>query len=111
MTKYVALYMATREALDQLLKSTPEEFQASMEALGKWGKDNAASIVDLGAPLGKTKRVTASGVSDTKNELTGYTIVQGDSAESAAKIFRSNPYLQTPGTYIELIECMVVPGM
>ena len=28
----------------------------------KWTKDNEASIVDLGSPLGKTKRIDAKGI-------------------------------------------------
>ena len=42
----------------------------------KWAKDNEASIAALRSPLGKTKRIEAEGISDTKNEITAYTIVQ-----------------------------------
>lgn len=111
MTKYVALYMATPEAIDMMMKSTPEQQKAGMDGWMSWANDNKGGIVDLGAPLGKTKRVTASGVSDMKNGITGYSVVQADSPEAAAKIFKANPHLQMPGTSIELIECMVIPGM
>ena len=35
----------------------------------EWAKDNEASIADLGSPQ------RAKGISDTKNEITAYTIV------------------------------------
>ena len=45
--------------------------------------DNKASIVEGGAPLGKTKRVNSNGASDTKNEVGGYSVVQAESHEEA----------------------------
>jgi hypothetical protein len=77
----------------------------------KWAKKNEKSIVDLGAPLGKTKRINAAGISDTKNGITGYSIVQGDSLDSVSKIFDGHPHLQMHGALIEVLECMPIPGM
>jgi hypothetical protein len=37
----------------------------------RWGEKNAASIVENGPPLGKTKRVDRQGITDVTNELTG----------------------------------------
>ena len=48
-----------------------------MEAWKKWMNDNKASIVEGGAPLGKTKRVNST-ASDTKNEVGGYSVVQAE---------------------------------
>jgi len=45
----------------------------------KWMNDNKASIVEGGAPLGKTKRVDANAASNTKNEIGGYSVVQAES--------------------------------
>ena len=63
-----------------------------MEGWMKWAKDNEASIVDLGSPLGKTKRIDAKGISDSKNEITAYTIVQAESHEAAAELFANHPH-------------------
>ena len=65
-----------------------------------------------GAPLGKTKRVDSSGASNTKNEIGGYSIVQAESPDAATKLFgKDHPHLQMPGTWIEIIEIMPIPGM
>ena len=87
MTKFLVLYMANAAEFAKMMQSsTPEQRQKSMDAWMKWMGDNKASLVDGGAPLGKTKRVDSRGASDTKNDVGGYSIVQADSADAAAKI-------------------------
>ena len=111
MKKFMALYMARRSAIRQMMKATPEQMQSGMDQWMKWAKRNEKSILELGAPLGKTKRITSAGMSDTRNEITGYSIVQGRSVASVAKIFKGHPHLMMDGTSIDLIECMSIPGM
>jgi hypothetical protein len=56
--------------------------------------------------------VDARGVSDTRNDVGGYSIVQAESADAAAKLFgREQPHLQMPGAWIEIVEIMPMPGM
>jgi hypothetical protein len=71
--------------------ATPEQMKAEMEVWTKWMGKHQTAIVDQGAPLGKTKRMTAAGRSETKNQITGYTIVQGKSHDSVMKIFERTP--------------------
>lgn len=111
MTKYMAMYMASKPTIDQMMKATPEQMKSGMDAWMAWSKKNAKAIVELGAPLGKTKHVDKTGVSDTKNEITGYSIVQADSFDAAAKIFKDHPHLGMAGTWIDLLECVSIPGM
>jgi hypothetical protein len=83
-----------------------------MEAWMKWMNENKASIVEGGAPLGKTKRADATGTSDTKNNIGGYSIVQAESHAAAAKLFgKEHPHLQMPGAWVEILEIMPLPGM
>ena len=92
--------------------ATPEQQQKGMDAWMKWMEQNKTSLVDGGAPLGKTKRVDAKGVADTRNELGGYSIVQARSHDEAAKLFgKDHPHLHMPGAWIEIVEIMPVPGM
>jgi hypothetical protein len=74
--------------------------------------DELPSLVDGGAPLGKSKRVNAKGTSETKNDVGGYSIVQAESAEAATKMFgRDHPHFQMPVAWIDVVEIMPVPGM
>jgi hypothetical protein len=113
MKKFMVLYMASGAEFEKMMKSsTPEQQKKGMEAWMKWMNANKASLVEGGAPLGKTKRVDANGVSNTKNELGGYSIVQAESHDAAAKIFgKDHPHLQMPGAWIEIVEIMPLPGM
>jgi hypothetical protein len=70
-----------------------------------------ASLADRGAPVGKTKRIDAKGIKDAKNDVCGYSIVQANSADEAARIFgKDQPFLQMPGATIDIIEIMETPG-
>ena len=113
MKKFVALYMASRADFEKMMEnSTPEQQKKGMDAWMKWMDANKSSIVDGGAPLGKTKRVDSNGASDTKNEIGGYSIVQAASPDAATKLFgKDHPHLQMPGAWIEIIEIMPIPGM
>ena len=113
MKKFVVLYMASEPEFEKMRKNyTPEQRKKGMEAWMKWMNDNKASIVEGGAPLGKTKRVDANGASNTKNEIGGYSVVQAESQDAAAKIFgKDHPHLQMPGAWIEVIEVMPLPEM
>lgn len=111
MKQFIALYSIPRAALEQMKASmTPERRQASMDGWMKWIKAHEKSLAEVGGPLGKTKRVTAQGASDTSNDITGYSLVQAESAEEAAKLYdASHPHLQVPGAFVELIECLPIP--
>ena len=113
MKKYMAIYMASGADFERMMKSaTPEQQRKGMEAWMHWMNANKASIVDGGAPLGKTKRADSKGVSDTKNNFGGYSIVQAESHDAAAKLFgKDHPHLQMPGAWIEILEIMPLPGM
>lgn len=112
MKRYMALYLAPASAVRQMMKAaTPDQMKAEMEVWAKWMRKNEKAIVDQGAPLGRTKRIAATGVSGTKNQITGYTVVQGKSHDSVAKIFQRHPHLRWKGASIDLIEFFAMPGM
>ena len=112
MKKFLALYTANADAMADMMKnSTPEQRKQGTEAWMKWMDDNKASLADRGAPVGKTKRIDAKGIKDAKNDVCGYSIVQAESADEAARIFgKDQPFLQMPGAAIDMIEIMEMPG-
>ena len=76
-----------------------------------WMKSLGTAIVDPGAPLGKTKRVSALGVTDVKNDMGGYSVVQAESNEAAAKLFEGSPHLKMPGATVDVLDIVDMPGM
>jgi hypothetical protein len=76
-----------------------------------WGKAAASSIVDMGAPLGKSLRVTPTGATPVGNDLGGYSILQAESKEALAEACKGHPHFMTPEGVIDIIELMSIPGM
>ena len=110
MKKFLVLYKASPAAFAQMMKSTPEQQKAGMEAWMAWGQKAAASIVDMGAPLGKALRVTPAGSSPTTNDLGGYSILQAESKEALAATLKGHPHFMMPESSIEIVELMPMPG-
>ena len=114
MKNFVAIYTGSGGAIGKW-KSMPEDQRKEREAAGikawnEWVEKNKSSIVDIGSPLGKTKRASAAGVSDTRNNMTAYTVVQADSHEAAAKLFLNHPHFTIfPGDGVEIMECLPIP--
>ena len=87
-----------------------EQMDKMMQDWETWSQKNKDAILDQGYPVGKTKRVTADGVSDIRNDLNYIMMVQADSPEAAAEMFKDNPHLAIPNSYIDISESSH-PGM
>ncbi len=116
MKKFLALYLGTAEdfakykAMHEKMKKTQDK--AGMDAWMKWAKDHEKDIVDHGTPVGKTKRVDKNGISDVRNEVGAWTVVQAESHEAAAKMFENHPHFMIfPGKCVEVMECLPMPKM
>ena len=110
MKKFMVLYMAPVAALTQTMSATPAQMKASMAEWQKWGDKNKKSIVDMGAPLGASLRVTTDGPSPSTNDLGGFSILQGESKEAIAATLKGHPHFMMPGGFIEVVELMAMPG-
>lgn len=116
MKNFLAVYIGIPEAMAKW-KSLPEKVRAEREAAGikawhGWVDANKGRIVEMGAPLGKTKSVSKKGIADMRNNLTAYTVVKAGSHEDAAKLFADHPHFTIfPGEAIEIMECLPVPEM
>jgi hypothetical protein len=113
MKKFLVLYKAPTSAFEQMKKSTPEQQKAGVEAWMSWSKKAATSILDMGAPLGKSLRVTTGGAAAaaTSNDLGGFSIMQADSKEALAESLKGHPHFMMPDGSIEIVEFMPMPGM
>ena len=111
MAKFMAVYTGSpnlggRPDIDE--KTIAE----GMAAWHAWGERHAAQIVDGGGPLGKTKKVSAGGISDIHNMMTGYVIVEAEDHEAAARMFENHPHFSVfPGEAVEIMPCLPIPTM
>ena len=70
MKKFMVLYMAAGAEFEKMMKnSSPEQQKKGMEAWMKWMNANKTSIIEGGAPLGKTKPLTPTGPQIQKMRL------------------------------------------
>lgn len=114
MKKFLAVYIGKEEPMakwKQLSKEDQDEkMKKGIDAWYAWVTEHMNAIKDTGSPLGKTKKVDANGVTNIKNSMTGYTIIEAESHEAAAEIFRDHAHFAIfPGDSIEIMECLPIP--
>ena len=114
MKKFLVLYLVPASVLEDWSKTEPEKRKVAEEKMrgdwNKWMSDHAKMITDTGVG-GKTKRVSSSGTSDTKNDIMLYSFVEAETHEAAAKSFENHPHLQIPQSSIEVMEIRPMTGM
>lgn len=108
MPRFVAVYTVKSEDIDAF-RTRPKSEQDAIDAAGleaweQWRKRNAAAIVAADVMVGKTKRVTRTGIADAKNQIAGVTIVEAADITAAAEIFQDHPHITVfPGDGIDVM--------
>ena len=115
MKKFMAIYLGSANAMTGWEKLTEAERNqkqaAGMKAWGDWMATHQKSVVETGGPLGKTRKVNSQGVSEIRNLMSGYVVVQAESHDAAAKLFLNHPHFTIfPGDSVEVMECLPIPG-
>ena len=104
--KFLVLYLIPVSVIADWANTDPVTRQAEEKnmqaAWGKWLDEHKRMIISTEAG-GKTKRVTATGVSDVKNDIILCSYVEADSHEEAAQAFANHPHLQIPQSSIEIM--------
>ncbi len=115
MKDFLVLYMAPAAVIDEWKKTPAEKRKAEEEKMmaewKAWMAKNAKRFSNRGAGAGKTKRVTAQGVADVRNDVMLYAVVQAESHDEAAQLFVGHPHLQIPQASIEIMEANPLPPM
>ncbi|ABK10304.1 MULTISPECIES: hypothetical protein [Burkholderia] len=114
---YLAVFLGTRDSpAMKAWMALPEDERRTRERDGiaawhAWVERHRDAIVELGGPLGKTKRIDASGIHDTTNALSGFTVVRAASHEAAAALFEGHPHFTLfPGVSVEVMPVLAIPG-
>jgi hypothetical protein len=110
MTKFMILYLSPESARDMMSNATPEQMKAGMDAWMAWAGKAGDAVVDLGTP---TAHATHAGPGSPSGaaEISGFSILQADSAEAVAAVLDGHPHLDMPGNSIEVLEMLPMPGM
>ena len=87
--------------------SSKEDMKPWVDWIQKCGK----GMVDLGAPLANGQMVTKAGVSPSKKNIVGYSILQAETMEKVQAMLKDHPHLKRgAGCEIEVHEALPVPG-
>ena len=91
--------------------SSPEEGKRRMLEYREWLSSLGDAAVSPANPLKNTSTVNPDGSvsSGSRTSMSGYTIVETDSMESALSIAKSCPFLETGGS-LEVSELIEMPG-
>ncbi len=102
----MVMYLAPAEMMQEWMKKPEEERKAEemkMQAEWKaWTEAHGAMIKETNA-TGKTTRVTKDGSAPARNDLMLYSVVEGESPETVAEIFKDHPHFGIPDATIEIM--------
>ena len=114
MPRFVAVYTMKPEDV-AAFRARPKSEQEAIDKLGlkaweEWRERNAAAIVAIDVMVGKTKRVTKSGITDAQNQIAGFLIVEAADITAAAALFQDHPHITIfPGDGIDIMPVVTGP--
>lgn len=112
MAKFMVLYNSNEKASDTMANASPEQMQASMAEWMAWKEEaEKTAKVDFGLPLQAAARMTSGGVSDSDSQVSGYSVIEGESKEAVLDLLETHPHLKRPGASIDVLEMLAMPGM
>jgi hypothetical protein len=114
---YLAVFLGSKTSPKMMAwNALPEADRRAKERQGMaawhaWAEKHQGAIVAMGGPLGKTKKITQSGIRDVSNEMGAFTVVRAESHEAAAKLFEDHPHFAIfPGESVEVMPVLPIPG-
>ena len=114
MPRFVAVYTMKPEDV-AAFRARPKSEQDAIDRVGlkaweEWDKRNAAAIVATHVMVGKTRRVTKSGIADAQNQIAGFLIVEAADIAAAAGLFQDHPHITVfPGDGIDVMPDVTGP--
>ena len=108
MNKYLVVYYAPAEAMQQMHTATAEEKEAGMAQWKEWLGAHGENILDFGNPIAMGGR-TGDGENweACNKEVSGYGLVQAASADDAKAMFKGHPHIGWhPQATIGVYECI-----
>ena len=104
--KFFVTYQMPHTGLDEWMKLPEAERKAQeVEMQTQWNEWMSAhkDVISETAGVGKPKRITGSGIEDSRNDLMMYSFVEAESIEAASAIFKDHPHFAIPGAWIEVM--------
>lgn len=111
MKKFLVLYHSEATGQERMSSASPAQMQASMEAWMAWKEKHGDFLLDFGSPLGDAQLITTDHATPADNKITGYSLIQAESMETAMQNLKDHPFLSAPGgVSIEVHEYLPMPA-
>lgn len=113
MKKYMVIYHAPIESLEQMQNTPPEDAKKGMEMWMEWAKNCGDHLVDLGNPLGGGLKINVDGSSNkSERQVCGYSILEAENMDQASELLKGHPHLSgwDAACEIEIHEVMPLPA-
>lgn len=114
MKQFLAVFLGSADSMNAW-NNLPEAERDSLMHRGvsawhAWVDRYHDQIVFHGGPLGVTKSITRSGISDIRNDMSAFIVMQAESHDAASKLFEGHPHFSIfPGDSVEVMECLPIP--
>ncbi|MEZ5845101.1 MAG: YciI family protein [Hyphomicrobiaceae bacterium] len=108
MPRFVAVYTIKPEDV-VAFRARPRSEQEAIDSTGlkawkEWNERNADAIVAADVMVGRTRRVTQSGIADAQNQIAGFVIIEAADIDAAACLFQDHPHITVfPGDGIDVM--------
>lgn len=115
MPRFVAVYTVKPDDI-AAFRARPKSEQDAIDSAGikaweNWRRRNAAAIVATDVMVGKTRRVTKSGILDAQNQIAGFVVVEAADITAAAALFQDHPHITVfPGDGIDVMPVVTDPS-
>jgi predicted secreted acid phosphatase len=114
MKKFLVLYMMPYAGMGEWMKMDETARKVEEEkmkvAWDQWSLEHKDMLIET-AGAGQMTKVTEGNSEIGHNDVMMYSLVQGENAETVAKIFETHPHFGIPNTWIEIMPANVLPGM
>ena len=114
MKKFMVFFCIPLATMTGWQKIEPQQRETAekdmMQRWQKWSADHADMILSTEVG-GRTKNVSADSVTDTRNDIVVYSIVQAESHDAVAALYQSHPHLGIPNASIQIMELKPMGGM
>lgn len=109
--KFFVTYNMPHSGLDAWMQLSEEERKKQEDemkaAWDAWDAEHKGFIAES-AGTGRPKRITKEGVTDERNDMMMYSMVEAESLEAAAEMFKDHPHFGIPGSWIEVMPTKVL---
>lgn len=111
MKQFMVLYQSPVTGQERISQASPEQIQASMNEWIQWRKTVGEDVFEYGNPLTVGKRVEGKSVTAGRLTVSGYSLLKAESLDAAVELLKTHPFLKDPGSSIEVLEFLRMPGL